>query len=96
MSTNKKYEVHNQLTGLSETAIDFSDIKIIQARVKQEYMVVIESLFEITVLVENEDGSWTQSVCDKNGEAIIQPWEMLPGEIPVTIVGSVSSSGSAD
>jgi hypothetical protein len=73
MSTNKKYEVYNQLTGQSEMAIDFSDIKIIQSRIREEYLANIEGLFAITVLVENEDGSWTQSESDENGEPVAQP-----------------------
>jgi len=54
-------------------AIDFSDIKIIQSRIREEYIANIEKMFAITVLVENENGSWTQSECDKNGELVAQP-----------------------
>lgn len=74
--SNKKYMVHNQLTGLSEEALTFSEIFIIQDRIKTEYFATLASLFAITVLVENEDGTWTQSISDANGEPIPKEvWE---------------------
>ncbi len=67
----KKYSIHNQLTGLQEEALTFEDAKVLQEQIKQAYYETIQGLFTITVLVENEDGSWTQSVSDDNGEPII-------------------------
>ena len=67
----KKYNIHNQLTGLQEEALTFEDVKILQEQIKQAYYDSIQGLFTITVLVENGDGSWTQSVADENGEPII-------------------------
>jgi hypothetical protein len=67
----KKYLFHNQLTGLQEEALTFEDAKVLQEQIKQAYYETIQGLFTITVMVENQDGSWTQSVADENGEPII-------------------------
>ena len=67
----KKYSIHNQLTGLQEEVLTFEDAKILQEQIKQSYYDSIESLFTITVLVQNEDESWTQSLCDSEGNPII-------------------------
>jgi hypothetical protein len=68
---NRKYEIHNQLTGLLESAQTFEDAIALQARIKNEYFEDIKHLFVITVLVQNEDGSWTQSVANENGDPIV-------------------------
>ena len=70
----QKYLIHNQLTGLQEEALTFEDAKILQDKIKQAYYETIQGLFTITVLIQNEDGLWTQSVADENGN----PIEMLP------------------
>ena len=67
----KKYNIHNQLTGLQEEAITFEEAKILQDKIRQDYYKTIEGLFTITVLVQNEDNSWTQSVADENGNPIV-------------------------
>lgn len=67
----KKYNIHNQLTGLQEEALTFEDAKILQDKIRQDYYKTIEGLFTITVLVQNEDNSWTQSVADENGNPIV-------------------------
>lgn len=67
----QKYSIHNQLTGLQEEAVTFEDAKILQARIKADYLTSIEGLFTITVLVQNEDGSWTQSVSDESGNSVV-------------------------
>lgn len=72
-----KYAIHNQLTGLQEEALTFEDAKILQARIKADYLASIEVLFTITVLVQNEDESWTQSVADENGYPIVFEIEEL-------------------
>ena len=69
----QKYLIHNQLTGLQEEALTFADAKVLQATIREAYLATIEGLFTITVSVQNEDGSWTQSVADENGEPIIVP-----------------------
>ena len=56
------YEIHNQLTGQLEQAATFEEAKILQERIRAEYIAGIEGLFQITTLVQNEDGSWTQSL----------------------------------
>lgn len=67
----KKYYIHNQLTGLQEEALTFEEAKILQDKIRQDYYKTIEGIFTITVMVENQDGSWTQSISDENGEPII-------------------------
>ena len=66
-----KYEVHNQLTGIPEQADTFEEAKLLQTRIRNEYMASIESCFAISVLIQNEDNSWTQSLADENGGPII-------------------------
>jgi hypothetical protein len=67
-----KYEVNNQLTGISEEALSFEEAKLLRKRIINDYILqVVESLFHITVLVQNEDKSWTQALADENGEPII-------------------------
>lgn len=67
----KKYEIHNQLTGLSEESSTFEGAKILQDRLLNEYVShVRNSLFRISVLIQNTDGSWTQGVSDDFGEMI--------------------------
>jgi hypothetical protein len=63
----KKYEVHNQLTGMLEEAQTFEEAKLLQDRIRNEYMAHIEDLFAITVLAQNPDGSWTQSLSNDEG-----------------------------
>jgi hypothetical protein len=67
----QKYLIHNQLTGLQEEALTFEDAKILQEKIKQSYYETIQGLFTITVMAENSDGSWTQSVADENGNPIV-------------------------
>jgi len=63
----QKYTIHNQLTGMQEEAETFQQALILKNRIKQEYYSSIEGLFAISVLVKNEDNSWTQSLADENG-----------------------------
>ena len=63
----KKYEIHNQVTGLLEQAATYEDALVLQQRIRDDYLKFNEGLFTITVLVQNEDGSWTQSASDENG-----------------------------
>lgn len=67
-----KYECHNQLTGNLEEALDFEAAKVLRDRLKAEYIAAnVDHLFQITVLVQNEDGSWTQSLADENGQPLL-------------------------
>ena len=72
-----KYQVHNQLTGLLEESSSFEDAKILQARIRSEYYAQIEGVFAISVLVQNEDESWTQSQSDEEGNPIIVDYTEL-------------------
>jgi hypothetical protein len=67
----RKYEIHNQVTGLLEEAQTFEDALVLQERIKQDYLKFNESLFVITVLTQNEDGSWTQTLADENGDPVV-------------------------
>jgi hypothetical protein len=67
----RKYQVHNQVTGLSEEAPTFQDALTLQARIKQDFLEFNKSLFNITVLTQNEDGSWTYAASDENGDPIV-------------------------
>ena len=71
----RKYEIHNQVTGLSEEAPTFQDALTLQERIKQDYLEFQKGLFAITVLTQNEDGSWTYAVSDDNGNPIPPPTE---------------------
>lgn len=67
-----KYEIHNQLTGLNEFKEDFEDAKLLLQNIREEYIrKLVDPLFTITVMVQNEDGSWTQSLADENGYPVL-------------------------
>lgn len=77
----KKYEIHNQLTGLNEEALTFEDSKVLREKLKKDYIeAVVEQLFVITVLVQNEDSSWTQSIADENGNLVANEYYNLTEE----------------
>lgn len=65
----RKYEVGNQLTGISDSADTFEEIKSIRAKNIADF---IEHLgcFKITILEQNEEGGWVQSIADENGNPI--------------------------
>ena len=69
----KKYEVPNQVTGISEQASTYEEALILQARIKQDYLEFQKDLFIITVLEELPDGSWRQGLSDSNGDMIRPP-----------------------
>lgn len=63
-----KYEVHNQLTGMLEETSSFADAKMLRDRLRNEYIQkMVDPLFQISVLIQNENGSWTQTLADANG-----------------------------
>ena len=66
----RKWAVHNQKTGLQEELDSFEAIKTRRLEIMEE-----SGLFNITVLVENEDGTWTQSLADANGDPVPPPTE---------------------
>ena len=69
----KKYNIFNQLTGQTEEASTYEDALILQTKIRNDYYSSIEGLFNITVLVKNEDETWTQSISDNKGNPIINP-----------------------
>lgn len=67
-----KYECPNQLTGISEQANTWEEAQQLRDRLRAEYIAAnVDPLFRLTVLVQNEDGSWTQSLADENGQPIV-------------------------
>ena len=50
---NKKYLVHNQITGLQEEAQTYAEAKVLRARLLQEYLDFNNQTFKIRMLVEN-------------------------------------------
>jgi hypothetical protein len=71
----RKYEIHNQVTGLSEEASTFQDALILQEKIKQDFLNHYKDIFNITVLDQNADGSWTYAASDENGEPIFSSTE---------------------
>jgi len=69
----RKYEIHNQVTGLSEEANSFEEALVLQQRIKQDYLEFQKNLFLITVATQNSDNSWTYALADGNGEPIVSP-----------------------
>ena len=69
----KKYNIFNQLTGKTEEVSTYEEALTLQAKIKNDYYASIEGLFTITVLVKNEDDSWTQSISDNQGNPVINP-----------------------
>ena len=65
-----KYIILNPFTGQHEEAATYDEALVLQTRLKKEYMDYCESLFVITVMVENENGTWTQGISDDFGELI--------------------------
>ena len=69
----KKYNVFNQLAGKAEEALTYEDALTLQEKIRNDYYASIEGIFTITVLVKNEDETWTQSVSDNQGNPLINP-----------------------
>lgn len=77
-----KYEVHNQLTGLNEEAQTYEEAKILKERIRAEYIAtLVDPLFIITVMVQNEDGSWTQGPSDEEGFPILAKMQFTDKDI---------------
>jgi hypothetical protein len=74
----RRYEVHNQVTGLLESADTYADALLLRERIKQDYLKFNEGLFCISVLVKNEDGTWTQSLADENGDPVVVVIDKFP------------------
>ena len=64
----RKWAVHNQVTGLQEELDSFEAMKVRRLEIIEE-----SHLFDITVLVQNEDETWTQSLADENGDPVPPP-----------------------
>lgn len=62
-----QYEVPNQLTGISERVNTWEEALALRNKMITDYLTNLSGIFNISILVQNEDGSWTQSVADNNG-----------------------------
>ena len=60
-----KWAIHNRITGLQEELDSFEAIKTRRLEIIEE-----SHLFDITVLVQNEDETWTQTLADANGDPV--------------------------
>lgn len=67
---SRKYQVENQLTGIPSEANTFDEIKRIREENIKSFVLHIGA-FVITVLDQNEEGGWVQTVADENGEPVI-------------------------
>ena len=69
----RKYEVPNQITGVSEEVATFEEAVALRAQLRDQFIADrVDPLYIITVLVQNEDGTWSQSLADENGEPILE------------------------
>lgn len=75
----KKYSIYNQITGNPEEALSYEDALVLQKKIQQDWLDWNKELFTITVLVENLDGSWTQSISDDSGNPIIREEQQNAG-----------------
>ena len=66
----RKWAIHNQNTGLQEELDSFEAIKARRLEIIEQ-----SRLFDITVLVQNEDETWTQTLADANGDPVPSPTE---------------------
>ena len=66
----RKYQVENQITGIPDEADTFDEIKQIRMQ-NLDAFAKHSGYFVITILEQNEDGAWVQSVPNENGEPII-------------------------
>jgi hypothetical protein len=66
----RKWAIHNQNTGLQEELDSFEAIKARRLEIIEQ-----SRLFDITVLVQNEDETWTQTLADANGDPVPSPIE---------------------
>jgi hypothetical protein len=69
----QKYSIYNQTTGQAEEAPTFADALVLQKKIQQDWLDFNQSIFTITVLVENSDGTWTQMLADADGNPIFPP-----------------------
>jgi len=65
-----KYEVPNQLTGVPESAASWEEAIALKQKLIQDFMEHMGDLHPISVLIQNEDGSWKQTLADENGYPI--------------------------
>ena len=66
----RKWAIYNHNTSLQEELDSFEAIKARRLEIIEQ-----SRLFDITVLVQNEDETWTQTLADANGDPVPPPTE---------------------
>jgi hypothetical protein len=64
---NKKYQVWCQVSGVYELASTFEEAKVLQQLVMDRYWKTVKHCFDISVITENADGTFSQAKADENG-----------------------------
>lgn len=67
----KKYEIHNQITGLNEEAFTFEEALELQKKLRLEFCQQ-RNISELSIMELQNDGSWLQYRCDESGNSIIE------------------------
>lgn len=76
----KKYIIYNQLTGSNIEASTYEEAVSVQTTLISEYMETLKDAFAISVMIKNDDESWTYYHPDENGAPIV-------ASIPTSILG---------
>ena len=69
----KKYELWDQVLSVTHEAATWEEMQTIVAAAKETWVQHCATMFQPSVLTQNEDGSWKQSLADANGDAIPEP-----------------------
>lgn len=69
----KKYTIYDQLTGSNVEASTYEEAVSVQNTLLNTYMETIKDAFAISVMIKNDDESWTYHRPDENGDPIIIP-----------------------
>jgi len=69
----KKYELWDQVLAVTHEAATWEEMQTIVAAAKETWVQHCVTMFQPSVLTQNEDGSWTQAAADENGEPIVAP-----------------------
>lgn len=69
-----KYEITHQFTGVPHSVDTFEEAKQLQKQFLDEYMDYIKGCFDISAMIENEDGSITQVKVDELGNPMLPDW----------------------
>lgn len=75
-----RYQIPNQITGISDHADTYTEALEIQKKNIDDYVSYSlnkpDGLFDITIMIENSNGTITQRLCDENGNPMPTPAEL--------------------